>query len=155
MRIQGSRLLLLVFAVLLPASQGAAEIYRWTDADGRVHFSDRPVADRQASRVELPPVNSFRGVRVEELPTSVYRRGERWVAPDVVIYGADWCKFCLKAKAYFDAKGIQYQNRDIDVDQSARDEYDALGGNGIPLILVGDGRMSGFSEAKFLKLYER
>lgn len=43
---------LLLIAALLPAL-AAAEIYRWTDEQGRVHFGQRPVAG--AERVEVKP----------------------------------------------------------------------------------------------------
>lgn len=31
--------------------QAAAEIYRWTDENGRTHFSDKPPRDRQAENI--------------------------------------------------------------------------------------------------------
>jgi len=37
---------------LLPALAGGAEIYKWTDADGKVYYSDRPAAEN-ATAVEL------------------------------------------------------------------------------------------------------
>lgn len=43
---------LLLLATLLPALAGA-EIYRWTDAQGRVHFGQRPAAG--AEPVEVRP----------------------------------------------------------------------------------------------------
>ncbi|ERI53752.1 hypothetical protein N878_14290, partial [Pseudomonas sp. EGD-AK9] len=43
---------LLLVALLLPAL-AAAEIYRWTDAQGRVHFGQRPGAG--AEPVEVKP----------------------------------------------------------------------------------------------------
>ncbi|MCB1620393.1 MAG: DUF4124 domain-containing protein [Thiothrix sp.] len=33
-----------------------AEVYRWTDASGRVYFGDRPPADSRATNVDLPPL---------------------------------------------------------------------------------------------------
>ncbi|HKL77885.1 MAG TPA: DUF4124 domain-containing protein, partial [Gammaproteobacteria bacterium] len=33
---------LFLLAVLLPSLAGAGDVYRWTDADGEVHFGDRP-----------------------------------------------------------------------------------------------------------------
>jgi hypothetical protein len=42
----------LLLAVALPA-QAAAEIYRWTDADGRVHYGDRRAAPAAQSEHRL------------------------------------------------------------------------------------------------------
>jgi uncharacterized protein YcfL len=33
------------------AASAAAEVYRWTDENGRVHFSDKPPRDRQAENI--------------------------------------------------------------------------------------------------------
>lgn len=43
-------------ALLLVSSAAATEIYRWVDADGTVHFGDRPPADHPIVKVDvLPP----------------------------------------------------------------------------------------------------
>ena len=45
--------------VLLASAAHAAEIYRWTDDQGRVHYSQTPPADAQAERLE--PAQGTRG----------------------------------------------------------------------------------------------
>lgn len=47
--------LIVLAAVALPAS---AEVYRWTDAKGVVHYTDKPPA-ADAKPVELPPLQTF------------------------------------------------------------------------------------------------
>jgi glutaredoxin len=71
------------------------------------------------------------------------------------MFSAEWCGFCRKARRYFKANGVTFRERDIEKDAAARREYERLGGNGLPLILVGDQRLSGFSEDGFRRLYER
>ncbi len=46
------RLPLLLLGLLLPVALAQAEVYRWVDEKGRVHYGDRPAGDR-AERVEL------------------------------------------------------------------------------------------------------
>ena len=41
---------LVTFPACMPAS---ADVYRWVDADGRVHFGDRPPADTQVEQIEV------------------------------------------------------------------------------------------------------
>ncbi len=43
---------LLLAAVAMPAT---AEVYRWRDAQGGVHYGDAPPEDRPAERLELSP----------------------------------------------------------------------------------------------------
>lgn len=42
-----------LLSLVVPATAGA-EVYRWTDAEGRVHYGDR-APDGAAQRVDLPP----------------------------------------------------------------------------------------------------
>ena len=57
------RLRWLTLIVVAFAAHAAAEIYRWTDAEGKVHYSDAPPASGKgkAEQVKLPPVSSIRG----------------------------------------------------------------------------------------------
>jgi len=43
--------------------------------------------------------------------------------------------------------------RDIERSRLAKRAYDRLGGNGVPLIVVGENKMSGFSVRQFDRLY--
>lgn len=45
----------LICLLLLAGAAQAAEIYRWTDDQGRVHYSQTPTAEAQAMRVEPTP----------------------------------------------------------------------------------------------------
>jgi glutaredoxin len=72
----------------------------------------------------------------------------------VVMYATDWCPYCAKARAHFRKHGIDYVEHDIEKSREGRAEYQRLGGRGVPLILIGEQRMSGFSEARFDSLYE-
>ncbi len=66
-------------------------------------------------------------------------------AAQVTIYTADWCGYCKMAKAYMLDRGITYVEHDIEKDSASYAEYKRRGGNGVPLILVGEKTMSGFS----------
>jgi len=70
------------------------------------------------------------------------------------MFSAEWCRYCREARRYFQTNRVAFRERDVDKDPAARREYDRLGGTGLPLILVGDQRMSGFSVDAFRRLYE-
>jgi len=63
----------------------------------------------------------------------------------VVLYGTETCPYCAKARAYFKENGIAYADLDIGKPGQARDEFAKLGGNGVPLLLIGDRRIEGFN----------
>ena len=76
-------------------------------------------------------------------------------APPVVMYTTAWCPYCAKARAYFKRTGTAYTEHDIEKSAGAHAEFKRLGGRGVPLILVGDEKMAGFSELAFESLVVR
>ena len=60
---------------------------------------------------------------------------------------------CERARAYFNDQGIIYDELDVENDAQGKQDYARLGSRGIPIILVGDRRMDGFSIARFQQLY--
>lgn len=70
----------------------------------------------------------------------------------VEIYVTDWCGYCRQAQSYMKSMGIPFVAYDIEKDSSANRRHKELGGRGVPLIIIGPNRMSGFS-AKQLEYY--
>lgn len=157
---------LITFLVLITPPV-EAEIYKWIDAEGNVHFSDKKSARSNAKLVQLKSsINSYNG---SSIPKFEYTpRANKKIVPrnkklpklrprQVIIYSTIWCGFCKKAKAYFKQKGIAFSERDIEKSTQAKKEYRSLGGGGVPLILVGNKtgtkKISGFSIARFDAAY--
>jgi glutaredoxin len=130
-------LLLAMLAASLPASAG---VYKWTDAQGRVHYSDDPPPEAKAQQIKVK-INSIQGPAV----VSTMRVPSPAKAKDKVrIYTAVWCGYCKRAKAHLAAKGVPYDEMDVETSERGRSEFAQLGGRGIPVILVGSQRMDGF-----------
>jgi glutaredoxin len=72
----------------------------------------------------------------------------------VIMYATSWCGYCRKARNYFKANNIAFSEYDIEKDERAKKKYDALGGRGVPVILVGNKRMNGFNAQSFKRMYE-
>jgi mycoredoxin len=66
---------------------------------------------------------------------------------DVVMYATRDCGYCAKARAYFDARGIAFEERDIDASPEARREWKEKGGVGTPLILINGRHIQGFDQS--------
>jgi glutaredoxin len=138
--------------LLLLSAPVGAEIYRWTDSDGSVHFSDeKPANPNQAvEQVQLGPVNTYAAppqVYSNNTPKPASRQPA--ASNDVVIYTTQRCSVCQQAKQYMNAKGVDYVERDVETSAEARRQFAAYGGKGVPLILVGNERMLGFSPEHF------
>ncbi|MCG7918481.1 MAG: glutaredoxin family protein [Candidatus Thiodiazotropha taylori] len=132
--------------LLLSAAVAEAEIFKWTDEHGKVHFTDKPPADADASEVKLK-INTIKSVSFDR---SIFNFGRK-----VVIYSTEWCGYCEKAKRYFKRKKIKYTEYDIEKSSRAKRQYKKMGATGVPVILVGKRRMNGFSEAGFEKIYNK
>ena len=73
-------------------------------------------------------------------------------APRVVMYGADWCGYCARARALLERKGVSYEEIDIDLVPGARQEARARSGRGtIPQIFIGDQHVGGSDELAALE----
>jgi glutaredoxin len=145
--------LLIPFLILCAlTSMANAEVYRWTDEHGRIHFGDRPPAGTATEQVQVH-INTY------SAPQIVSRPSDRNVKPtkreSVVMYSASWCGVCKRAATYFRAKGIPYRDYDVETSAKGRADFKRLGGRGVPIILVGEARMNGFSPAHFEQLYFR
>ena len=75
--------------------------------------------------------------------------------PEVILYATDWCGYCKAARAFFQANGIRYSERDIEKSSVALAEHAKLGGNGVPLIVVGAEVVNGYNEGALRHLLGR
>ena len=73
--------------------------------------------------------------------------------PTVIVYSTSWCGFCRKTFAYLDAKGIRYQNRDIEKDDDYRQELiRKTGRTSIPVVEIDGTLVRGFNPHKMDRL---
>jgi glutaredoxin len=135
--------LLLVGALLVCAEAPANQVYRWLDDTGKVHFSDRPPVGNGAGDIE---VKSYRGSpEISAVPTES-------VSAQVTMFTTSWCGYCKRARAYLNKMGIPFVEYDVERDEIGKREYKKLNGRGVPVILVGNQRMNGFSAPSLEKL---
>lgn len=138
---------LLLLCISLPAS---AEIFTWKDASGKVHFGDKPPNNTRPEQVQVE-INSYTQVSIE--PSNVTLSSSPGNTQSVVMYSTEWCRYCKMAREYFKAHHIPFKDHDIETSAKAKKEYKSIGGRGVPVILVGQSRMNGFSEAGFRNIY--
>ncbi len=84
--------------------------------------------------------NSSSGAR----PGVAGGKSERFTGT-VELYVTSWCPVCERAISYMKKKGISFVAYDIEADEQARKRFDELGGRGVPLIVIGKNKISGFS----------
>jgi len=124
----------------------AGEVYKWVDKNGVTHFGDSPPAAQAFSVPEIRLDAGSEDATSDPDPDPIADNR-------VVMYGTSWCTYCKAAKAYFRKKRIRFVEYDIEASATARRRYDKLGGRGVPLIVVGDRQMTGFTPESFERLY--
>jgi len=147
MTINPSLILLLALTFALPVN---AEIYKWTDADGKSHFSASKPAHPASleSRKDLE-VKSPRPVPVDNKADVDDKAQAK--APQVDLYVTSWCPYCKKAMAFLRKNNIAFTAYDIEQDQdaAARKKNIDPGYGGIPLAVINGAAIRGFSESSY------
>lgn len=142
--------------LLALSSTASAEIFKWVDEHGRTHFSDKAPASGQAEEVTLK-INTYSSPSYSqdifssddnEKPSSRSNR-------KVTMYSTTWCGVCQKAKAYFRQNRISFTEYDVENSTKGKQDFQKMNGKGVPIILVGNKRLNGFSQASFEQLYSQ
>lgn len=140
-----------LFAFLMAMSFSGlvhAGIYKWVDANGKIHFSDHPPPHVESREIKLR-INTYENSRIS------VSNGVFVPENSVVLYSTAWCGSCKRAKAYFRQFDIPYTEYDVEKSQKGRRDYRTLNGKGVPIILVGKYRLDGFSADRFEQLYQQ
>ncbi len=158
----------LAFLVLvLVSGTSSAEIFRWVDEKGVVHFSDAPTESisetSEEEEVSSPdpnpednsrPATETRTITLdpdffdlldesEEEPAAVN-------APAVEIYETSWCGYCKKAKNFFRSRGIKFKTYDIEKDNAAARRMMALTRRrAVPFVVINGQPIQGYSEQAY------
>ena len=142
--------------------------YQFIDSRGRVVFVER-LSDVPAAWVDKvgfvemdspPPLSPAMAEQTRDRRYAASgggaRPGGQHVAANmpsnVILYSADWCGWCKKAKRHLDGMGINYEIRDIDNPENLRDLVAKTGQKGIPVLDVGGRIVTGFAPDQYDQL---
>jgi glutaredoxin len=125
-------------ALLLCAAGASAQMFKWTDAKGVVHFSDQPPAGNN-SKVELKSFGS--GGNEVELP---YGLAEAARNKPVVLYTTAQCESCDQGRALLRQRGIPFSEKTVTSNEEQQKLKEAGSVGQLPLLLVGSGKRIGF-----------
>lgn len=106
----------------------------------------------QKETIALRQMQQDIGTARKELDALLAARSKQAAAPggaagsrQVVMYSTAQCPACDQAKQYFAQRGVTVEVRDLQQSKAAAEEFQRLGGRGVPLIMVGEKRFDGFS----------
>jgi glutaredoxin len=67
----------------------------------------------------------------------------------VILFSAEWCGYCQKAKQFLNENEVSFTELDLDKSDANIDLFEAKGGEGIPYLVVGDTKVSGFDNQDY------
>lgn len=141
-----------VFAVLLGATCAAsAQMYRWTDANGRVHVTDTPPpASAKAVWRKSTTVSSA-------LPDNASQPYSLQVAAKnfpVTLYTSSSCEPCGSARSLLNSRGVPFREVLV-VDEAQQDQLRKVAGAlAVPSVTVGSNLQKGFEENAYHSLLD-
>jgi glutaredoxin len=130
-------------ALLGIPSVASAQLYKWTDDQGRVQYSDK-APDKGGKKVDVK-INSYSGAPLVSGAGKPVADGTRG---SVKLYTTTWCGYCAKARAHLKSKGVPYEDLDVEKSAQGKHEFAALKGRSVPVILIGNQRMDGFDPSR-------
>lgn len=73
----------------------------------------------------------------------------------VILYATDWCGYCQKARELMEKHNISYYEYDIEKSEEGRKQHKALGGNGVPVLVIDGEIIRGYNPSKILELADK
>jgi glutaredoxin len=157
---------LMIFLVAFFVENSIADMYKWVDENGIVHFSDTPPDDADNSDIEtLQTVTTQEGdVYTQENNSTKHENSNNssnltdtvqkntWVKkPKVEVYITSWCPWCKKAKAFFRSRGIAFVEYDIEKDkEAARRKAQIDRQQGVPFAVINGIGINGYNETAYI-----
>lgn len=153
-------LVLLVFT----AFPAAADMYRYTDSKGELHFVDDiakvPKKYRKQVNDAEPRGNvSFTDATPDPSPSREYpaytppKQQARESSGKVEVFVTSWCGYCKKMIRFLNEKGIPHTVYDIEKDEEAARTHRELGGRGVPVVRIGSRVVHGYKPETVMAHY--
>jgi glutaredoxin len=126
-------------ALLLSISSitsASAQVYKWTDSKGVVHYSDTPVSSQSAvigAGPAAPPSLA--------LPYELAEAARKF---PVTLYSASTCAACDQGRSLLKGRGVPFVEKTVASDADAAKLKEAGSNGQLPLLVVGRGKLVGF-----------
>lgn len=137
----------IALAIALGVASGAAlaQIYRWTDADGRVHVTDTPPPPgaKDVQRRNLPGAS---GAAQANEPYALQLARKNF---PITLYTSLGCEPCVEARKLLNARGVPFREVSVASEQQIEELKKVSGSASVPVMLVGSSLQRGFEEGAY------
>ena len=137
---------LLAAGLLTLAATGFAQtqVYRYTDADGRIVYSDRPPPG-SAKNVQ-PKRLGANFIETQQMPLGTQQAVERF---PVTLYTYDCGDVCQSAEALLNRRGVPFSTVNVTETEGAAKLQSLTGEQRVPVLQVGERVEKGYLESKW------
>jgi glutaredoxin len=136
----------------LASTVAAQTMYRWVDKEGKVHYTDRPPAPDQATKVEQK-----RSVLLGADQTASYALRKATAEYPVTLYTQPKCgDYCQEARNHLTERGVPFTEKTV-VTQADAAALRTLVGEGelvVPVMQVGSKALKGYLRSEWDSLLD-
>ena len=131
-------------ALLLLPALCQAQMYRWVDESGKVHYSDQ-VPPGSAKSVQKKKVTSSEGGSAP-LPFALQQSVKNF---PVTLYATETCNPCVQARELLGKRGVPYKEIGITDADGLEKLKNLTGATGVPVMTVGREIYKGFESGAY------
>jgi glutaredoxin len=127
-------------------TQAQSNVYRWTDKDGKVYFSDTPPPADAKSSSQKRLGGGY--VEQENLPYATQVAMKR--NPVSLFVGGACGAPCDQGRELLSKRGIPYTERDVQTNAEAAEALKKLAGAlDVPTLVIGENKIKGFEDGQW------
>jgi glutaredoxin len=127
-------------AALLCAAGASAQVYKWKDDKGVIHFSDS-VPPTVRDKAEVRAQGS-----ADAGPALPYELARAARANPVTLYTSSGCAPCDQARSFLQRRGIPYAEKSVNSSDDSQKLKEAGSDGQLPLLVVGHNKLIGFAQ---------
>ena len=149
------RILLAITLCAFTAGAGA-QVYRWTDAQGRVNVTDTPPpASAKAKDVKrIDTATAAPAATAPETSQEPYELQRAKAKYPVTLYTVPNCEGCNAARTLLNARGVPFKENSLTEATQMEEFKQVVGGNTVPAMVVGSTVQKGFEESAYQRLLD-
>lgn len=121
-----------IFCMFAVYSAQSASLYRWVDADGKVHYTDQPPPS-SAKKIEEKTMGS-RPADDSQLPYAARLAAKNF---PVTLYNSGCGEPCTKAREHLAKRGVPFSEKDAGRPEVQEELKNLIGTPEVPVLLIG------------------
>src|SRR3972149_3212292 len=137
---------LIAFLLCAAAFAASAQMYRWTDEKGRVHFTSTPPPAGAKNVQKKDSGGAAAESGAPALPFSVQQAQKDF---PITLYTTPGCEGCDAARKLLNNRGLPFKEVSVTEDAQIEELKAAAGANSVPTMIVGRSAQKGFEEGSY------